>query len=166
VEKQTKYALVAVGGAVALFLLYRVAKAGGTVQILDIGQRPSAKKALSSGAPADALPPVATVGVGAAPIYTPAWYHPSDDLSGTAVATAREMTIRQLQTAFNLLGASLKVDGLWALPVRQAIWDWQYLHTNDNPYVPLNVTGEIDQLTQDSIQAAVGKKLGIQTGFY
>jgi hypothetical protein len=94
------------------------------------------------------------------------WYHPSDSLIPSDIASARKMTIRQIQTAYNTLGAGLSVNGIWDLPTQQATWDFQYLHTNDNPDNPLNVTAEFDQLTQNALQALYGTKTNIQTGFY
>ena len=117
-------------------------------------------------APPNSLPPAPTVGATVVPVYTPPSFQPSDVITPTAIVGATEMTVRQLQAAFNILGASLTVNGQWDIPTQQAVWDWQYLHTKDNPYNPLNVTGEIDQLTQTSIQAAVGKATGVQSGFY
>lgn len=126
----------------------------------------SASGSLPAAAPLS-LPPLPTVALVSSPVYASPTYAFNDKTDPTSIVQAQEMTCRQLQAAYNLLGCSppLQVTGRWGMPEKQATWDFQFLHQNDNPSSPLNVTGEIDQLTHTAIQAAVGKKTGVQAGF-
>jgi hypothetical protein len=112
------------------------------------------------------LPPQPTVGATAVAVYASPSFTPSDDLSPGGIVKAQEMTIRQIQTALNILGARLNVNGCWDLPTQTALWDFQYLHAQDNPYNPLDVTGQMNQLTQTALANLVAKAKGIAGTFY
>jgi hypothetical protein len=159
---------VALGGA-ALLLLGGSKGAASTGKVtIKSASGGGAPPGGSGAGPVASTPPVPVVGAVSSPVYASPSTPPSDLAAPAAIANCARMTIRQIQTAFNSLGAApaLAVSGVWDVPTQQAVWDWQYVHQNDNPSAPLNVTGEVDQLTQNSIQAAYGKAKGITTGFY
>lgn len=115
--------------------------------------------------PPNSVPPQANYG---ANITVPTWYQPKDDLTVQGIVQAQQLTIRQIQTAFNMLSANLAVTGKWDLPTQQATWDFQYIHQNDNPLNKLNVTSEVDLATQNAIQSALtaspaGKAANVKT---
>jgi hypothetical protein len=142
-----------------------VAAAPFAINVTDLAAKPPVKSPTPAG-PAASLPPLPSIGHTIVFVQPPQWFVPIDDLTPTGIVKSRELTIRQIQAAFNMLGAQLVVDGNWTMPTKQAVWDFQYIHQKDNPSNPLNVTGEIDQLTENAIISAVGNKAGLQTGFY
>ena len=137
--------------------------ATGIVSLID-GPPKGPPPDLSGGpAPAVTVPPDPTIGASTSPVYASGSWVPSDVTTPAAIVGNQKNTVRQIQAALNYLGASpvLAVNGAWDVPTQQAVWDWQFLHEHDNPSSPLNVTGEVDQLTQNSIHAAVAAKAGI-----
>ena len=158
---------LALGAGLALVLGGGGASANGAINVKDTGPgNPQNGKPTTPG-PTGALPPAPSIAAVSSPVYTAPSYVPSDATDPATMASTERMTIRQVQAALNLLGATtrLALTGNWDLPTQQAVWDWQWWHQKDNPSSPLNVTGEIDQLTQDSIQAAISKKTGVPIFF-
>jgi hypothetical protein len=105
----------------------------------------------------DSVPPKPKVA--GAIIDTPSWFIPKDDLTEQGIIDSKRLTVRQIQTVFNKLGAHLALNGDWDLPTTQATWDFQYIHQADNPQTLLNVTSEIDVLTQAAIQREFANKI-------
>jgi hypothetical protein len=130
-------------------------KSSNTVQSLVRNDLPPPNQ--STLANVDTVPAKPTIA--GAFIWTPDWYKPKDDLNISAIIGAKRLTIRQWQYVFNYLGANLTINGTWDMPTTQAAWDYQYIHQADNPYNLLNLTGEIDVLTQSSIQAILANKV-------
>jgi hypothetical protein len=156
------------GAAVLAYLLLGKQATATSVGVKIVPSSPPPKQTPPSnpqGIPAG-LPPLPKVGVTALAPYKSPSFTPSDDLTPGGIVKAQVMTIRQIQTAMNILGASLKVNGCWDLPTQTALWDFQYLHAQDNPSDPLDVTGEMTQLTQTALANLVAKANGISGTFY
>lgn len=107
----------------------------------------------------NAVPPCPRIAGGNIVLGLPQWYKASDDLSNDGIIQARQLTVRQIQTIYNSLGAHLQVNGDWDLSTMQATWDFQFLHESDNPQNLLNITGEMDITTQSTLKTVFANNI-------